>query len=121
MMPAGLLTIAHNLFLTEEERFKMTVIDAEIETIGICLPVWINKFKTSEPAEEVFCKYHLQNNADSESVIITENGFEINLYDKWKSLAQNSFMCFSHQNKIKNDDNEITVIHYINIRDIGNI
>jgi hypothetical protein len=72
------LSIMHNIFLSKEEIEKLLV-EKEIETIGVSIPVWYYKRSTSEPAEEVFCKYKLKITDKKESVSVLKNGYVINL------------------------------------------
>jgi len=72
------LTISHNIFLTKEERYKLTSKE-NIETIGISTPVWFSRGNTSEPAKEVFCKYTITNDETDAPISPTENGYRINL------------------------------------------
>ena len=72
------LSIMHNVFLTKEEIEKLLE-QKEIETIGVSVPVWYFKGDTSEPTEEVFCKYKLKITDKKESVSVLKNGYVINL------------------------------------------
>lgn len=56
------LFVNHNIFLTREERYSL-VNRERVETTGVSVPVWMeyNTGKTTEPAEEVFCRYRLDN------------------------------------------------------------
>ncbi len=127
-MQPTFLTIAHNLFPSKDERYRFREPDIEIETIGICLPVWVSGAATSEPAEEIYCRYRLRNytTAGTESVHMNEDGYTISLGDKtlWDSILDSkdggsSSIYLTHQGKIENNGVEMLVIHYINIQDIG--
>lgn len=72
------LTISHHIFLTKNERYKLTNGES-IEVIGITIPVWFMKGNTSEPAKEIFCKYNICNNGNEESIFATKQGFQLNL------------------------------------------
>lgn len=74
------LSIMHNVFLTKEEIEKLLE-KKEIETIGISVPVWYFKGDTSEPAEEVYCKYKLKITDKKESVSVLKNGYVINFQE----------------------------------------
>ena len=52
------LTVHHNLYLTREERYKVTAGETVVIT-GVCVPVWSQKDFTTEPAVEVFVQYHI--------------------------------------------------------------
>lgn len=75
-----LLCVDHKIFL-EEEEFNILKNNEFLEIQGICVPVWLNILngKTSEPAEEVFCKYIIYNDKENESFIglNKENSYEI--------------------------------------------
>ncbi|RDJ35621.1 MAG: hypothetical protein DWQ19_12450 [Crenarchaeota archaeon] len=77
-----ILSILHNIFLTIEE-IKQLYEGNDIEVVGVSLPVWYYKRRTSEPAEEVFCKYLLTNkNIELESLVEVKeerDGYQINM------------------------------------------
>lgn len=50
------LTVSHNIFLTTQQRYDLAE-GVEQVVIGVSVPVWYFDGKTSEPANEVFCKY----------------------------------------------------------------
>lgn len=72
------LAIAHSLFITRDQRYDLHS-GKSIKTIGASLPVWFYKGKTSEPAEEVFCKYTINNKKGDASIIKRNNAYIINL------------------------------------------
>jgi len=72
------LTISHNIFLTREERYKVTS-GEPIEILGISVPVWFLKGNTSEPAKEIFCKYIVTNDGKNTPIFATPTGFQLNL------------------------------------------
>lgn len=75
---ATTLAIAHNVFLTREQRYALHK-GEEINAVGVSVPVWYYKGITSEPAVEVFVKYTLRNKADSMFLNHNSEGYEINL------------------------------------------
>jgi len=81
------LSISHHIYLTREERYRLHHREI-VQTTGVNIPVWFHQGDTSEPAIEVFCSYHLENNPDIDSIIErTEDGYYINLPQKplgWK-------------------------------------
>lgn len=122
------LTIAHNIFPTRDERYAFQAPNTEVETVGICLPVWVSGAVTSEPAEEVYCRYRLRNyaEADADAIRIDPDGYTISLADKtlWESVLDakdggSASIYLTHQGKITNNGVEMLVIHYINIQDLG--
>ena len=72
------LTVAHNIFLTKEERYKLHAGET-IEVIGVSIPVWFKKGTTSEPAQEVFCLYKLMNEAGNRAIMQCDGGYSVNL------------------------------------------
>jgi len=72
------LTVSHYLYLTKEQRYDLHN-GVDIETIGICIPVWFRKGDTSEPAQEIFCKYRLSNDRIGAKVQNSDEGYEINM------------------------------------------
>lgn len=75
------LTLAHSLFLTKEERYSLHA-GKTLNIIGICVPVWFYKGTTSEPAQEVFCRYEVTNAPPDKLIAKTHEGFVINLPQK---------------------------------------
>jgi hypothetical protein len=73
------LSVSHSLFLTEKQRYDLHQ-GKTIKVIGVSMPVWFFKGSTSEPAEEVFCKYTLNNKKGNAYVQATKNNtYIINL------------------------------------------
>ena len=52
------LTVSHYIYLSREQRYELND-GKDIEIVGICVPVWFQKGNTSEPAQEIFCKYKI--------------------------------------------------------------
>lgn len=82
------LFVTHNIFLTEEQ-IENILNRNTINVIGHCVPVWINSKtgKNTEPANEIFCNYKINNMEDKEKEImkIPKKGYEIFLPQcKWK-------------------------------------
>lgn len=79
--PPLILIIAHNIFLTKEERYQLAIENEAIEIIGVSLPVWFSTKHTAAPAEEIFCKYSLYNNPNevSGAIDLIDSGYRINL------------------------------------------
>jgi len=71
------LTVSHNIFLTKEQRYLFAEPDAEIEAMGVSVPVWYLNGKTSEPAIEVFCKYKLKIDDGKKAVAKFDEGYNI--------------------------------------------
>ena len=133
-----ILTIHHNIFLTSEERHKL-VSGEMVKTIGISIPTWVVKSKSSEPAREVFCHYSLTNARPNEPPIsFRKDGYQINIPP---SIAENSHstdercgdnlldiqeggsecLIYKEHNKIYKDNETLEIIHYICIKDMNNL
>jgi hypothetical protein len=72
------LTIYHGIFLSKEQRYALHQ-GQDVEVIGVSLPVWLMHGQSSEPAEEVFCKYYLKNPNKEVPINICNDGYIINL------------------------------------------
>lgn len=70
------LAISHNIFLTRQQRYDLYNKQV-IETIGVSVPVWFANGTTSEPANEVFCKYKLINNTEQTGIEFVKRGYDI--------------------------------------------
>lgn len=91
------LTISHYLYLTKAERYAWQI-GQQVDVVGVSIPVWFCKGISSEPAIEVFAKYHL---IPSPEIFIkhVDDGYEITVPiapatefvplsdDIWKSLT----------------------------------
>lgn len=75
-----ILSIYHSIFLTEEE-IQTLVTGEQIDVIGASLPVWYQNGNTSEPAEEVFCRYTLTNKPGTFPIKVKQHrdGYIINV------------------------------------------
>lgn len=119
------LTIAHNIFMDREQRYALVKADdASVEIAGICVPVWLRRGKTSEPAQEVFCQYKICNYGDG--IIVKDDGFEIQLASqKPKSRLRDiadagaESILFSQHGEITIDNKQYRVIHFVSILDIS--
>jgi len=72
------ITVLHNIFLTRDERYKLAE-GGDVEVVGVSVPVWFRKGKTTEPASEVFCKYRIGNAPVSTPLTTYEEGYVVNL------------------------------------------
>lgn len=72
------LSIHHNVHLTREQRYALHA-QENISVTGICIPVWSMNLITSEPAKEVFCRYHLTNPNEEIPIRIVEDGFHLTI------------------------------------------
>lgn len=72
------LTILHNIFLTKQDRSTL-VNGGQIQAMGVSVPVWYLKGKTTEPAQEIFCEYILTNTTEDYPLTALAKGYKINL------------------------------------------
>ena len=80
------LSISHHIFLSKKQRYDLArKKDCEIVVTGFNIPVWcdvtvdgfgINK-NTSEPAEEIFCSYYLDNKISGIIIESMEDGYRM--------------------------------------------
>ncbi len=74
-----ILSVSHHIYLARDARYALHE-GAECCVLGVSVPIWFYVGSTSEPGEELFCMYELENTRESESFIKpTENGYRINL------------------------------------------
>ena len=127
------LTIAHNLFLTREQRYLIGQSDnTEINVIGASVPVWCNlsasfigsSTQTDEPSQEVFCNYYISNRVSKELIQVLDDGYRIYLHShkmrlRLLDLVDRGAECviFSHHANITINEREYKVIHFISIHD----
>lgn len=73
------LCVSHSLFLTRKQRYDLHG-GKTLKIIGASMPVWFCRGSTSEPAEEVFCKYTIHNKKGDSFIRRTKNNtYIINL------------------------------------------
>lgn len=83
------LFVTHSVFLTEDEA-KSLASGGTLETTGHCVPVWVEAKtgRTTEPANEIFCLYRINNLEGSERdvKILPRKGYEFFLphCSSWK-------------------------------------
>jgi hypothetical protein len=96
------LSISHSIFLTNKQRYDLHA-GKSIKIVGASMPVWFCKGTTSEPAEEVFCKYTINNKPGDAYIRRTKNNtYVINLpqipedykdpvlsNDRWRKMSEN--------------------------------
>jgi len=140
------LTILHNIFLTREQRYKLAG-GEEVEAVGVSVPVWFHKEKTSEPGEEIFVKYRLSNDQNLRAITDWEEGYAINIPqhtdgaerliraigDGAESNIPNAntlkdikdggseWLCFKQYTKVHKGKRIYNILHFIEIKDIGDL
>ena len=80
------LFVTHNIFFNKQQ-IKKFIDKDHIKITGVSVPVWVNakNSKTTEPAQEFFCKYEIFNNQREQDIIATKNGYVIHLSKtNWK-------------------------------------
>lgn len=75
------LIISHHIYLNREQRLDLHKRLPQ-DAIGVSVPVWFQKGNTSEPAQEIFCKYQITNDFSVKAIIPTEDGYVINIPQK---------------------------------------
>lgn len=99
------LTVSHNIFLERDQRYKLFA-GEQVECVGVSVPIWYYQRRTSEPGNEVFCKYKL---------IATEYKIFVKHYDEGYEifLPQRSF------NPEDNRANPLTLKNILDHKDGG--
>lgn len=62
------LSVSHLIHLTKEERYTLAN-GGNVKTMGVSVPVWYWRGKTSEPANEVFSTYELIQDGDNDFIV----------------------------------------------------
>lgn len=115
------LTISHNVFLNSDERDQLSAPGGQVETAGVCLPVWVRGKVTSEPAEEVVCRYRVVNDP-GEPVGMADDGFTLRLSDPaWREELAGGGVYYSYQGAARSGEREVVIYNYVNIQDIGQL
>lgn len=136
------LTISHYIYLNREQRYKLHEGEV-VEIIGISVPVWFHRGNTSEPARELFCKYKLTNEPINKTIMLTDEGYAINLPQKLELGKEevpeevqyavavqlgtsdrlldikdggNEWLEFRQYNKVQQKDHEFNVVHFVEIK-----
>lgn len=113
------LTVSHYIYLTKEQRYDIHN-GKEVSVIGTSVPVWFQKGTTSEPAQEVFCEYTL-NNKDERKFIEAKNGaYFVSFKDSKKILdvedGGSEYMELKQYDVIKVFGRDFSVVHFIEIK-----
>jgi hypothetical protein len=118
------LSIAHNIFLTRDQRYHLTQVGTQVEVVGVSVPCFVKAKKTLETSEEIFVKYLLKcvELADTR-FIFHHNYYEIqlapNMAKKLLDIKDDGIECliFANHSGLRKDDEIIHCIHYISIQD----
>lgn len=129
------LTVAHNIFLTRKQRYDL-VKGEEVGVVGVSVPVWYYQGKTSEPGNEVFCKYKLFPTEHKIFVKHNSEGYEIYLPKKsfnpednranpltLKNLLDHKdggieWVAFRQFGKAKKNKKTVNIVHYVEIKTV---
>lgn len=157
------LAIQHFIYLTRAQRYALHE-GIELVVVGVSIPVWFLQRRTSEPAKEIFCKYHLKNPHHDQPIQILDDGYEVSLPyregqplcndkgqplsdEEWRVLnatnpdklnelyhkhvtevssrllldssdGGNQLMAYREHNKIRQENSELSIIHYVNLLDM---
>lgn len=154
------LSIYHKIHLTRKERYDLHDGKETIVT-GVSVPIWYIKTISSEPGQEVFCRYYLSNNKSNSPIKIIKDGYGIEIpfqppeqpkAAKIPSFLKKFFLkkntpilkekkqkCMSSVNlldikdggskslsyrefnKVKSEENIVTISHYVTIEDISHL
>lgn len=106
------LSILHNVFITPEDIQKLKNKE-DVTVVGCSVPVWYSRGTTSEPAEEVFCRYKLTTKSELLPVRIMKTGYHINIpawpedykepdmpVEVWKKLSEREREVWMHENQV---------------------
>lgn len=141
------LIVHHLLYFTSDQRRIILQSKTPVELIGVSVPVWFDHRNTSEPAEEVFCKYTITNQPDQTMVQSTPTGYQINMpqprisqrdeetdkifgiispdktpipdQKKLGDEAGSGWLLFKEFQMINIGEESMKILHYIEMRDIA--
>lgn len=134
------LTISHYIYLNRDQRYQLHAGES-LEIVGVSVPVWFHKGTTSEPAQELFCKYKLTNEPGNKAIMPNEEGYSINLPQKDKDSPEDmeaqqaigmmlgtserlldikdggsEMLEFRQYNKVHKDKYAFNVVHFVEIK-----
>lgn len=128
------LTISHNIYLNYEQRYALHI-GKEVEVVGVSTPVWVYR-KTSEPANEIFCKYKItptehqlfiKHNAKGYDILLPkhhhnpdgkrENPTVISDILDFKDGGV-EWLAFRQYNEVRKNKRNITIAQFIEIKDV---
>lgn len=131
------LNVSHFVFLTKDQRYDLYN-NKEIEIIGVSIPVWFYKNKTSEPANEVYCKYKIIPTKEDLLVKHESNSYKIYLPQEVntkdgrtnpvtiKNLLEPqdggiSWIAFKQLGKVKKKKKSFDIFNYVEIKTIDEL
>ena len=127
------LSILHQVFLNKLQRYAIgNENDAEVQSIGVSVPVWYRpkrngtqiSISTSEPAEEIICKYIISNSSSEQVIEVDDDdGYKIylskNMASKLLGVKDRGAegVSFRHYSTINVGGIMYRAIHHISIKD----
>lgn len=123
-----ILTISHCLYLTDDQ-IDILIENGVVDTVGVSVPVWFKMGSTSEPAQEVFCRYTITNSVEDYFITTSEEGYQFNVpqlaelntdtmtfaQQRLRDLKDGSYLSFKNYKKIRTKNNRTNVVHIISI------
>ena len=104
------LIASHSIHLTREQRYQIHE-GKTIETIGVCIPIWLMDNLPTDPAKEVFCKYEISYNGKNEPIQIINNGFKTLLPHRAKTGDRDSL---TNEDWLKMSEKELDIWYEYN-------
>lgn len=126
------LTVEHCIYLTKEQRYLLNQRE-KIVVEGVSIPVVFSRGSTSEPVDEVFCKYYLSNDDKGDRDIKRKDeGYEINLQQKTEELNGSEVLLdeedegkgkfiFSQIQRVSYKGSSFNIIHFVEIKKIDTL
>jgi hypothetical protein len=105
------LTIYHNIHLTRDQIYDLHQ-GEDVTTVGVSVPTWFLNKITSEPANEVFCKYYLKNPKKEIPIKIMADGYEI-------TLPYREAKVYDPKNKITKEEDDLEDMYLKSIKEIS--
>lgn len=132
------LTVSHNIFLDRKQRYDL--FNGEpLDVVGVSVPVWYFQGKTSEPGNEVFCKYKLIPCEYNIFVKHNNEGYEIYLPKKYFNPEENTdnpltlknildfkdggteWIAFKQYGKAKRNKKSVNIVNFVEIKTIEDL
>lgn len=144
------LTVTHNIFLDRDQRYRL-VAGEEVEAVGVSVPVWFSKGKSTEPAQEVFCKYKLYNRPETFPINTWEEGYTVVLPQPHETMQKvvdtlaantligeklrppdaknlldfkdggSAYLSFKQYTKVHSGKRSYNILHFVEIKDVADL
>ncbi len=127
------LSVSHNMFLDRKQRYELAN-GEPVDVIGVSVPVWYYKGKTSEPGNEVFCKYRLIPTEHNIFVKHNDQGYEVYLPKRSFNPEENKanpvtlknlldhkdggieWIAFRQYGEAKKNKRPVNIVHFVEIK-----